>query len=432
VDSEVGTLRTVLLHRPGAELKRFTHRNADKLLFNGVPWVGRAQQEHDVFAQALRDRGVEVLYLTEMLQDALEYQAARDQAAASVLGDARLGDELRGQLRGHLAGLDPEAFAQVLIAGLTPGEFRAGRGVVYQLLGPHDFVIDPLPNLLFTRDPGVWIGDCVAVSSPAMRSRRREATLIQVICEHHPRFAGTRCLYQPGFEYMEGGDVMLLAPGVIAVGTGERTTAAGVERLARHAFDAGLAHTVLAVPIAQGSATMHLDNACTMVDVDAVVMYPAAAYTLTAHRITPRADGLRVSHPQPFLEAAAQAMAIERLRVIDIGLPPDIAERGRWDDGNNALAIGPRLAVSYERNVETNASLEAAGIEVIRVPGSELSSGRGGPRCMSCPIGRDPAIPRDAVAPVRAPDVRGLANVPAPAAAPADGLVAVADLEALA
>jgi arginine deiminase len=199
-----------------------------------------------------------------------------------------------------------------------------------------------------------------------------------------------------------------------------------VERLARCAFEAGLAHAVLAVPIAQGRATMHLDTVCTMVDVDAVVMYPAAAYTLTARTITQRADGLRVSHPQLFLEAAAQAMGIERLRVIDTGLPPATTERGQWDDGNNALAIGPRLAVSYERNVETNARLEAAGIEVIRVPGSELNSGRGGPRCMSCPISRDPVTMPGAAMSARAlADAHGLGNGAAPADEPGVRLVAV-------
>ncbi len=380
------------------------------LLFGRVPWASRAQQEHDAFAQALRDAGVEVLYLTELLQDAMEYVPARQQAVASVLADARLGEELRGQLGQHLEGLDPETLSQVLIAGLTRAEFRTGRGAVYQLLGPHDFVIDPLPNLLFTRDSSVWLGDSVAVASPALPGRRREALLMQAIYDHHPRFAGTKPLYEPGLEALEGGDVVLLAPGVIAVGTGGQTTAAGVERLTRRVFDAGFAHTVLAVPIEQRPVpghggpvngatahrgTGHLDTICTMVDTDAAVMHPALAYSLTARSISPRADGLRVSHPQPFLEAAALAMGIDRLRVIDTGLDPATAGCGQWDDGGNTLALGPRLAVSFERNVETNARLEAAGIEVIRVPGSELASDRGGPRCMSCPVSRDPVSPPD-------------------------------------
>jgi arginine deiminase len=390
VDSEVGRLRTVLLHRPGAELKRLTPRNNDQLLFDGIPWVDRAQQEHDAFAEALRDHDVEVLYLTELLQDTLEYQPARDEAIAGVLDDQRLGDQLRTIVDGFLSDLPPEDLTQVLVSGLAHEELKTGRGLVYQLMDRHDFVIDPLPNLLFTRDSSVWIGDRVAVTSLAMRARRRETALARLIYRHHPRFAGTQPLYDPYLEHLEGGDVLLLAPGVLAVGTGERTTPAGVERLARRVFQTELAHTVLAVPIAQERATMHLDTVCTMVDADAVLMYPAVAYSLTAYTVT-RDDGdLRVSRARPFLEAAAEAMGIGRLRVIDTGLDPVTAEREQWDDGNNTLAVGPRLAVAYERNVETNARLEAAGIEIIRIAGSELGSGRGGPRCMSCPILRDP------------------------------------------
>jgi arginine deiminase len=197
-------------------------------------------------------------------------------------------------------------------------------------------------------------------------------------------------VYEPADEWLEGGDVLLLAPGVVAVGVGQRTRPEAVETLAGRLFARGLAHTVLAVPIAQERATMHLDTICTMVDVDAVVMYPALADSLTAIVVTPAGDDAQVaSEPQPFLEAAAAAMGIDELRVIDTGLDPVTAEREQWDDGNNTLAIAPRVAVAYERNVVTNARLEAAGIEVLRIPGSELGSGRGGPRCMSCPVSRD-------------------------------------------
>jgi arginine deiminase len=391
VDSEVGQLRTVLMHRPGLELQRITPRHRDRLLFGGLPWVSKARQEHDILSQELRDQGVEVLYFTELLQDALEYQAARDQAIRLAVADAGLGDELRGQLRGHLEDLGPEALAQVLIAGLTPQELKIGRGVVFELLDRHDFVLDPLPNLVFTKDSSFWIGDRIAVASLEAGHRRRETDLASVIYRHHPRFAGTKWLYEPGLEPLDGGDVLLLAPGVIAVGVGQRTTPAGTERLARQVFDAGLAHTVLAVPMHQHSGGGHLDTICAVVDIDSVVMHPAVAYTLTAHTITPRPDGMRISHQQPFLEAAAMAMGIDRLRVIDTGVDPAWGQPCQWDDGGNVLAVGRRLAVSHERNARTNARLEDAGVRVLQVPSSELGSLRGGPRCMSCPIGRDPA-----------------------------------------
>ena len=393
IRSEVGRLRTVLLHRPGNELRRLTPRNNDALLFDGLPWVDRAQEEHDGFADMLRRRGIEVLYLAELLVEVLADAAAHAQAVEDLVSDIRLGETLRAFLLRYLSDLAPEELAEIMMVGLRNDEVQRTGSLVAALYQPDDFLIDPLPNLLFTRDSSVWIGDRVTITSLAMLARRRETQLTELIYAFHPRFSGVERIHGWREEYLEGGDVLALADGVLAIGVGQRTHPSGAERLARTTFRLGLAHTVLVVPINQDRATMHLDTICTMVDVDAVVMYPNVAHDLSA--ITVRAGNgsdLLVDQPAPFLEAAARAMGIERLRLIDTGLDPVTAEREQWDDGNNTLAIEPKVALAYERNVETNQRLVEAGIEVIPIAGSELGSGRGGPRCMSCPIARD-AVP---------------------------------------
>ena len=381
VDSEIGQLRTVLVHRPGAELRRVTPQHTCGMLLPALPWAERAQAEHDAFTAALRARGVEVLYLTELVQDALEYAPGRQQAIATAISDPRLGEELRGQVRAYLDDLRPEELGQVLVMGLARDEFRGGRGAVFSLLGAWDYVIEPLPNLVFARDTCVWIGDRVAVTSPP--GRRREAELVAIATGYHPMFAGTKRLYEPDHEVLAGGDVLLLAPGVVAIGVGAHTSPAGMERLARRVFDTGFAHTVLAALTDTGTAE-YLDTLCTLIGPDTVMMRPSVAYSLVARTITQRDDGLWLSHPQPFLEAAAQAMGLDRLQVIETGLGPARVgparsgslggPSGQWDDAGNILTLGPGTVVSYERNTLTNERLEAAGIR--GDPGAGRRTGR--------------------------------------------------------
>lgn len=396
VESEVGELRAVMMHRPGAELERLTPRNNDQLLFDALPWVARAQDEHDAFVELLSGRGIEVYLLTDLLTETLEASgAARVQSVSSAVDPKRLGYALADELSVYLRALPSADLARVLVAGMTFDELPAvGAGAAPSLVRlmhhGHDFVIDPLPNLLFTRDSSFWIGSRVAIPALALPARRRETNLTDLIYAFHPQFLNVRRAYESHTAPVEGGDVLLLAPGVLAVGVGERTSPAGAEALARSVFEDGLAHTVLAVPIEQQRASMHLDTVCTMVDVDAMVMYPAIRDTLQAYTLRRENGAVQISGPRLFLDAAAEAMGIEKLRVIDTGLDAVVAEREQWDDGNNTLALAPGVVVAYERNVETNTRLEDSGIEVLRIAGSELGSGRGGPRCMSCPLDRAP------------------------------------------
>jgi arginine deiminase len=290
-----------------------------------------------------------VLYLLDLVVEALGTPEARKQIIESTTATLHLGDGLRDYLTAALSDLSPTDLAAVISGGLRNDEV-AHRSIVTSLLPPEGFLIDPLPNLLFTRDSSVWLPGRVAVTSLAMPARMRETQLTNLVYEHHPRFAAVERLHGPHLEHLEGGDVLLLAPGVMAVGVGERTTPAGFETFARQVLAAELAHTLLAVPIAQERATMHLDTIVTMVDVDTVVMYPNVADHLRAFTVTWSGDDLVASPEQPFFTAAAAAMGIDTLHQIDTGLDPVTAEREQWDDGNNTLALAPRVAVAYERN----------------------------------------------------------------------------------
>lgn len=405
-DSEVGRLRKALVHRPGPEFRRLTPRTCRWLGFADPPWVARAQQEHDAFTDVLRGHGVEVLYLTELLADVLEYSSARAEAIASVLANADLGDGLRASLGGYLERLPPQDLAGVLIAGLTVAEHGSGHSLVYDLLDPQDFVIEPLPSLVFSRDASSWIGDqAVAANLPG--TRRREGALLATIYRHHPQFSGLRQPYHAVPDRLHGGDILLLAPGVVALGVGSHTASAGAERLASHVLGEEIAHTVLVVPLGQRngqwaqrtSGVSQLAMACTVADLGTVVMAPALAFGLTALTITASQGSLAVGRPRPFLEAAARAMQLDRLEVIDTSLDPVAGTTSQWDDAANALALGQRVVVCDERNADTNARLAVAGLSVVTVPVTELGNARGGsarygrrggPRWMCTPLLRDP------------------------------------------
>ncbi len=393
VASEVGRLRRVIVHRPGLELRRLTPENRTELLFDEVVWVERAAEEHDVLTRALRERGVEVLTLLDLLAETLERPEARAEVLEATLHGASLGARLGPAVNEWLEMLSSVELAQRLIGGITYDELPfAVDSLAARVAGADAFALSPLPNHVYTRDASAWAYGGVSVHTMAKPARRREAVHYEAIYRHHPLFSrGGYEVWSDGLggaAELEGGDILVLGRGCVLVGIGERTRAGAVELYARRLFAAGVAERVIACVLPVHRATIHLDAVLTMVDADAFTVFPGARGALDAYVLTPAGAAVRIDHVPDLFAAIAVGLGLPALRLLSLDGDPSTALREQWDEANNVVAISPGVVIAYERNVGTNACLREHGVEVITIPSAELARGRGGPRCMTCPIER--------------------------------------------
>lgn len=406
VKSEIGKLRQVMLHRPGKELEHLVPGDLERLLFDDIPYLRTAQNEHDLFAGIMRGQGVEVVYLEDMTAAVLENEELKEQFIRQFIAEGHVADErMREYLFSYLKEIpDTKELVLKLMSGVKAGEIkvRTSRPLVDLIKTDSQFILDPIPNLYFTRDPFACIGNGVSLNCMYSRTRRRETLFGKYVLEYHPDFAGkTPFYYKRELPYaIEGGDVLNLSNKVLAIGISQRTTAEAIELLAQNIFSDENAEieTILALDIPAIRAFMHLDTVCTQVDYDKFTIHPGILGTLRIFEIKKGDEegSLKVREMQSSLaDVLAENLQLDHVTLIRCGGKDTIAsEREQWNDGSNTLCIEPGKVVVYDRNYVTNQILRENGVQVLEMASSELSRGRGGPRCMSMPLVRDALVTR--------------------------------------
>ncbi|VBB06479.1 arginine deiminase [Lucifera butyrica] len=404
VTSEIGRLRSVLLHRPGPEVENLTPDLLARLLFDDIPYLEVAQSEHDYFASVLQGNGVEVLYLEQLAAEALTDDRVKAEFIRQFIAEAGVeNDRLRCALADYFTGFDNPSLVTKMMAGVRRDELSGypNSTLSDRVHDGYPFVCDPMPNLYFTRDPFATIGNGITLNHMRTQTRNRETLFAQTIFAHHPRFQGAHipCWFQrEESTSLEGGDELILNEKVLAIGISQRTDAASVEKVCQRLFaDQASFETVLAFHIPASRAFMHLDTVFTMVDYDKFTIHAGIEGPLTVYAMTPWRDRtgavrLKIEPLHQKLETILERYLDRKVTLIRCGQGDPIhAAREQWNDGANTLAIAPGEVVVYSRNHVTNRILESYGIKLHVIPSSELSRGRGGPRCMSMPLVRDDA-----------------------------------------